>query len=521
MLTSPILNRYYQTTSVAFAQSFLAFTTFMSCGGVMWGSLCLIYDTPIASIIPYGYVVLSAINLWMWYHKQQFYTARSIQVFLSILLPFMFQWVLGGYQKSGMVMIWSVLALIAQLTFYNLKQALPWLFLFIVLLLGSIYYDEVFLEYGFIEANDKGLQKFLLCINVGIVFTMTFFVAWFFISNQRKALKSVGKKNHELIAKSQEIEEANQKLQLNEEELRQNLEELSVIHEKVTETKEQLESSLLREWEAKEALKKAMGSELAKKNQKIMSSLNYAKRIQELLMPAPDEVVRDFDDAFIMLEPRDIVSGDFFWYEDVQTRDESFQILAIADCTGHGVPGALMSMIGLEQLTEIVNVEQIDTPSAILSRLHHGVVNILKQNTSNNKDGMDIAICKINREDGYVEFSGAKNPLVYIQDGELKLIKGNRQPIGKLKLNTRATFTNHRIDIDKPTSFYLFSDGFQDQFGGPDNRKFMIKQFKALLLSIHEKPMAEQLEILNRTLKNWQGAERQTDDVLVAGFKIE
>ncbi|MGB0522238.1 MAG: PP2C family protein-serine/threonine phosphatase [Flammeovirgaceae bacterium] len=520
MINSPVLKRYYQTTSVEYAQSFLAFTTFMSCGGAMWGSLCLIFSIPLASIVPYGYVILSGLNLWMWYRNRQFRTSRFIQVFMSISLPFIFQWALGGYHKTGMVMIWAALALVAQLTFYKLKASLPWLILFIALLFISIQFNDFFEAHGLISINDPSIQQLLLGINIGVVFIMTFFIAWFFIDNQRKALSTIASKNQELMAKGTELESANQKLQLNEEELRQNLEELSVIHEKVSETKVKLEESLVREWEAKEALKKAMSTALAKKNQQIMSSLNYAKRIQQLLMPNPEEVVEDFDDAFILLQPRDVVSGDFFWYEDVQTRDEAFQVFGVADCTGHGVPGALMSMIGLEQLTEIVNVEQIDTPSAILNRLHHGVVNILKQNTSNNKDGMDIAICKIDKDNGVVEYAGAKTPLIYIQDGALHTIKGNRQPIGKLRLSTHTNFTNHIIDVSQPTSFYLFSDGFQDQFGGPNNRKFMIKRFKDLLLRIHQYPMKEQEHILRETLADWMGDEKQTDDVLVAGFVV-
>ena len=520
MVTSPVLRRYYETTSIEFAQAFLAFTTLMSCGGAMWGSLCLIFDIPMASVVPYGYVVLSGLNLWLWYQVRQFRVSRFIQVFMSISLPFIFQWALGGYEKTGLVMLWSALALIAQLTFYKLKHSLPWLGLFAALLFISIIWNDYFSVNGLISIEDKGIQHLLLGINVGVVSIMTFFIAWFFINTQRKAMGTISFKNRELVNKGQELQSAYQKLQLNEEELRQNLEELSVIHEKVGETKEQLEEALLREWQAKDALKKAMGTQLARKNQQIMSSLNYAKRIQQLLMPNPEEVIAQFEDAFILLKPRDVVSGDFFWFEEVHTRDESFQIFTVADCTGHGVPGALMSMIGLEQLTEIVNVEQIDAPASILNRLHFGVVSILKQDTSNNKDGMDIALCKIDKENRVVEFAGAKNPLIYIQDGKLELIKGDRQPIGKWSLDSHQSFTQHRIEVNKPTSFYLFSDGFQDQFGGEKGRKFMIRRFKELLLSIHHEPMAQQQVLLKQALQEWMGKEKQIDDILVAGFKI-
>lgn len=265
--------------------------------------------------------------------------------------------------------------------------------------------------------------------------------------------------------------------------------------------------------------------EIERKNRNIMSSLQYAKRIQRTLMPAEQEVIHQFEDAFILLKPKDVVSGDFYWFDivnDITGRQK--KIIAAVDSTGHGVPGALMSMIGLEQLTEIVNVENIHCSDLILNRLHAGVVNILKQNSSNNKDGMDMALCIVDEVEKTVEFSGAKNGLFYVKDGEPYYIKGDRKPIGgdANKNETIRKFTKHIIPLERGMTFYLFSDGFLDQFGGSKKKKYGIKQFRALLFSIHDKPMQEQQEILDSTLNNWmeKGHETQIDDILVMGFRV-
>jgi len=523
-----VLHRYLQTTSSEFALSFIAFATLMSGGGLLWGILCVVFGVQMASIVPFGYVVLSAGNLLLWHQLGKFKFPRIFQVFISISLPFIFQWVLGGYARSGNVMLWSVLALVAQLTFSNFKDAIPWLIYFIALTVGSIYYNDYFELNGLIATHSAANERLFLVLNIGVVSTMIFFLAWFFIHNQRETVKKIAVKNDKLVSQKSildsqrtELQDAYQELQMSEEELRQSMEELTVTNERVTSIKNDLEQALDREEYAKESLKKALGSEIAQKNEKIMSSLNYAKRIQTLLMPDEDEVISKFSDAFILLRPKDIVSGDFYWYKDVETEGHTKQIIAAVDSTGHGVPGALMSMIGLEQFPEIVTLEGIQEANLILDRLHKGVVRILKQESSKNRDGMDLAVCTINHKTKVLEYAGAKNPLVYIRDGKLHTIKGDRQPIGYVaSLGAHKPFTKHEISFQEPTTFYLFSDGFPDQFGGEENRKFMAKNFKNLLLEIHKRPMAEQKTVLDGVLSKWMGNEHQTDDVLVIGFRL-
>ncbi len=261
--------------------------------------------------------------------------------------------------------------------------------------------------------------------------------------------------------------------------------------------------------------------EIQKKNKNIMSSLQYAKRIKQTLLPASEEVIKHFQDGFILLKPRDVVSGDFYWFQKLE---DGRKVIAAVDCTGHGVPGALMSMIGTEQLTEIINLENTTEANKILERLHLGIIGLLKQETGENKDGMDIAICVVDEENKKMQFAGAQNPIIYFQNGELTIIKGDRKSIGgkSKKQSGERTFTKHEIDISTPTTFYLLSDGFQDQFGGADNRKFTLKRLRNTLSEIHQIPMAAQQIKLEKDLQNWMeaGKENQVDDILLMGFRV-
>lgn len=265
--------------------------------------------------------------------------------------------------------------------------------------------------------------------------------------------------------------------------------------------------------------------EIEKKNRNIMSSLQYAKRIQRTLMPSEQEVIAQFQEAFILLKPRDVVSGDFYWFDHAtDNQGNQKKIITAVDSTGHGVPGALMSMIGLEQLTEIVNVECIHCADLILNRLHQGVVNILKQNMSKNKDGMEMSLCVIDEKNKTLEFAGAKNGLFYVKNGEGHFIKGDKQPIGGeiRKSGHQRTFTKHLIDIEEGMTFYLFSDGFQDQFGGKEKRKYSPKRFRDLLIKASHKPLTEQHTFLENELTQWmqRGQEEQIDDILVMAFRV-
>lgn len=263
-------------------------------------------------------------------------------------------------------------------------------------------------------------------------------------------------------------------------------------------------------------------NEIEQINKSITDSILYAKQIQDAMLPRRHRVMASIPNSFIMLKPRDIVSGDFYWLNYGQTPEgRNFSMVAAVDCTGHGVPGAFMSMIGMELINKIVSQRGTYHPDEILSQLNDEIVASLKQHESSNRDGMDMSLAVYFMDDNVLEFAGANNPMLYIQDGELVQVIPDKMGIGGVSsTNSKKEFKRHTIQINEPTSFYLFTDGFNDQFGGPKGKKFMISRFKEMLLEITELSMYEQHQIVEQTLENWMGIEEQVDDILVIGFEL-
>ncbi len=275
--------------------------------------------------------------------------------------------------------------------------------------------------------------------------------------------------------------------------------------------------------------------ELGKNNRKMLHSINYAQRIQGAMLPEESDLQHLVNDSFIFFRPRDIVSGDFYWFTETRQRTLENQLafgdadnqedcsskvlIAAMDCTGHGVPGALMSMIGFNFLNDIEQ-KGIFQPNEILNTLHLSVRRFLKQDETANKDGMDAALCLIDPQERVLEFAGANRPLVYIQEGKMHVIKGDRSAVGGADTDRNHRFTKHTVPLDKETWVYLFSDGYQDQFGGEQRRKFMSKKLREELLDIHLLPFAQQKQHLDQTLQQWMGNTAQIDDILVMGFKV-
>jgi serine phosphatase RsbU (regulator of sigma subunit)/tetratricopeptide (TPR) repeat protein len=253
------------------------------------------------------------------------------------------------------------------------------------------------------------------------------------------------------------------------------------------------------------------------KNSEITASINYAKRIQEALLPDPGFIKDATSDSFVFFLPKDIVSGDFYWGGTYG--DRTF-ILA-ADCTGHGVPGAFMSMLGNSYLSEIINENKHRPANEILNLLRAMIIRSLKQEKidSTSKDGMDAALCIINKKEKTLEFAGANNPLYHIRNETLSIIKGDRMPVG-IHMFSEKPFTQETIRYNPGDVFYVFSDGFPDQFGGEKGKKYKYIPFRNFLLSIHKKPFHEQKKILHEELTTWMGDQEQVDDILVIGFKV-
>lgn len=264
---------------------------------------------------------------------------------------------------------------------------------------------------------------------------------------------------------------------------------------------------------------------IEKKNENITDSLKYAQRIQKAILGSEEEILCNFREGFIFFQPKDIVSGDFFWFSQVffnRVEKSSRRILIAADCTGHGVPGAFMTVMGNALLDEIVNERSITDPHLILHELDKKIVATLQKQNFNQNDGMDMVVLVVEEKDNHTKFihwAGAKNPLYYVREGKLHEIKGDKFPIGGNQLKANKAFNTHTFSLQDDDIFYLFTDGFQDQFGGQENKKYMVKRFRNFLLDISKLPMNEQRERLAQEFTAWKGNREQTDDVLVMGIK--
>jgi serine phosphatase RsbU (regulator of sigma subunit) len=272
--------------------------------------------------------------------------------------------------------------------------------------------------------------------------------------------------------------------------------------------------------EAEEKLKESL-HEIEEKQKEIRDSINYAKRIQEAIMPSPDFIKSNLPDSFIFYQPKDVVAGDFYWAEKVG--DDFF--IAVADCTGHGVPGALVSVVCCNALNRTLNEFNLSDPGEILDKTRELVTQSFSKSTDDIKDGMDISLMKINSKK--VEWAGANNPLWIVSKNEnesgkseliLKEIKADKQPIGRT--HHPKPFTTHLVELKKGDSIYLFTDGFTDQFGGPRGKKFMYKQLKDLLVANYQLTFQEQAPFLREVLNTWKGTLDQVDDVCIIGIRL-
>ncbi len=289
---------------------------------------------------------------------------------------------------------------------------------------------------------------------------------------------------------------------------------------KELEQKVKTATSQIREEKEKVELANELISEQKKvveeKNKDILDSIYYAKRIQDAMLKTEEKTNPHLPKHFVLFMPKDIVSGDFYWA--VEKHD--YWYVAAVDCTGHGVPGAFMSMLGMSFLNDIVTDGQHLTPAEILDQLRNKIITELRQTgeSGGNKDGMDISVIRLNLKTNELQWAGANNPILLIENNQLTEIKPDKQPIGYYP--GARPFTNHTIPFGPGTTLYIFTDGYTDQFGGPDGKKFKIKQLKEFLLANHTLPMDHQKEILKNSFTDWKGTLEQIDDVCVIGVRI-
>ena len=258
-------------------------------------------------------------------------------------------------------------------------------------------------------------------------------------------------------------------------------------------------------------------AELEIKNRNITQSIQYASRIQNAILPAREICKKFFADYFILFKPKDIVSGDFYWVHEVNDR----LIFTVADCTGHGVPGAFMSILSimlLGQVTGLVNLPSVDK---ILNDLRDRVKSALHStgNSEDVKDGLDLALCIYDPDNNKLEYAGAFSPIYRIRNNSFEKLDADQMPIGPY-MNDQNPFIRHEVEIKPGDVMYLFTDGFADQFGGGQNKKFTYKRFQELLMNIHSRKMAEQRKLLDESLSEWQGTREQIDDITVMGIRF-
>ena len=295
------------------------------------------------------------------------------------------------------------------------------------------------------------------------------------------------------------------------------------------------QKQLILEFKKNESLKEKVNRELEQKvkerttevekqknivqeqNNQILSSVRYAKTIQNSSLPGQVLIESILKDHFILFKPRDIVSGDFYWIHELPNNQ---YIVAAVDCTGHGIPGAFMSMIGINLLNRIV-ADGTTEPNLVLSELHKNIQIALKQQNTRNSDGMDMAICLVDRNEKNIKYSGARNPLIYCQKGKTERIRATRKSVGGAEQEQNLTFEQTEISFkDAPISIYLFSDGYPDQFGGEYDQKFMLGNFKKMIEENQSLTMEDQNKEYKSRLHTWMGGSNfQVDDILVIGIK--
>ena len=308
--------------------------------------------------------------------------------------------------------------------------------------------------------------------------------------------------NRKLVEQVDEIKQLSEKTLLHEAEKKKLLEEQNTMLESKVEER-------TRELADKNEL-------ILEKNKEITDNLTYAKRIQAALLPDMVTLKSAFRECFVLYLPKDIVSGDFYAFFQKENR----LLLAVADCTGHGVSGAFMSMIGSSLLSQLINIRQITRPSEILDQLSEEVITSLNQRSGESNDGMDIALCSFDLQSGNIEFAGANRPLWLIRKNSLSVVKPDKSPIGGMQVLREKKFTNNNLQVFPGDCVYLFSDGFADQFGGESGKKLMTGRLKELLLQINSMSMDEQEQFLASFIIEWKGKNEQLDDILVIGIRI-
>ncbi|MFY7788982.1 MAG: tetratricopeptide repeat protein, partial [Thermoflexibacteraceae bacterium] len=348
--------------------------------------------------------------------------------------------------------------------------------------------------------QQKRIRNTFLGISLTFLLVIVFVIVGYY--QKQKSNRLLAQQNNEIKRQQQEIAEKNDELSQANEELYQQQEELKVLNENLAMQKQEVEDTYTQLKSTSDALGK---------------SINYASNIQSIILADANYLKSFFQDVFIVYLPRDVVSGDFYWFSKISSTQAVF---VLADCTGHGVPGAFMSMLGSTLLDEIINQRKLfDSPAAILMSLHQRLHTMLKQNEGRNTDGMDISIAYVEKQADkhHVVFAGAKTSMYYTEQDELLVLQGDRTYLGGK--NPQAVFTDKKIMLAEHSVLYFFSDGIADQ-NNAERQKFGSKNFQLLLKTIHQQPLEVQKNIILSKLKEHQGKEPQRDDISLVGLSV-
>ena len=428
---------------------------FKSFGCIVWTTMYFAMGFHLAAVFPLFYFLILVSVTFYMYKSKKFNVALNIYTIFILIVPFLLQLSMGGFVNSGAVILWSVIAPTGALFFKGFKSGIFWFLAFMILVLLSTFYKFDFAQTIVVSDNNIKFFFFMNCIVV--CGFLLYCIAYF--------RELTNKQNIELESSYYSIE--NQK------------------------------------------------HILERKNREITDSIEYALRIQNAILPEESYVKQSLGSSFIFYKPKDIVAGDFYWIEKINDT----VLFAACDCTGHGVPGAMVSVICNNALNRAVREFGLTQPASILDKTAELVVENFSKSKEDIKDGMDISLCAYNKSEKTLQWAGANNPLWLIKNGELTETKADKQPIGMS--DNRKHYTNHTFNLSNSDTIYLFSDGVTDQFGGETGKKKLTKKrFREFILSIQGREMEEQKISLEKFMSDYSKNIEQIDDMLVIGVKI-
>lgn len=461
----------------------------MGLGGLLFGGVCALLHLYIVSYIPLIYVALLILNFIYFHLFKNFKVACFIQIFLTTLVPLSFYLTFGQAIPGGMIILWILLPLIYSIAVAGLKNTVNWFIFVSIFYLITVFFGDSITSAS-IDVKQNIVDLFF-DLNAIMISGILIGIIIFFIRNGEKEhekLQQLTASLEKIVEKRTfQLQENVEELKVTEEELLQNNEELVSLNENIEEQKRKIQ----------------------KIHDNLNESINVAKTIQEALL-TKDEVIDSFlDDYFILFEPKDQVSGDFYYLNKTGNK----LAFTVADCTGHGVPGGFLTALSISYFHEIVRKKDIDRPAQALELLRNRFIEL----GLGMHFGLDMALCMIDTQTNVMHFSGAFNSLIIVRDNELMEFKGDKIPVSFYF--TEENFSNQEIKLKNNDIIYLFSDGYKDQFGGDRNRKFSSKRFKELLFEIHKKPMCLQKEIIIDTLYNWRNGLEQLDDITILSIR--